>query len=452
MPPKKGRYSWLIRPLLIGFDIVAILLFLYLLLTPQPYSLYLYSVFCWLILGYIIHLYKIYRFTTLTTIFNRLLGQFIAFSITHFAYLGITGNQLPLSKSLTYLAALSLSIAVSRIALFYALKKYRAYLKGNIRNVIIVGSSPAALELQKLFTEKADLGYQLKGFFGKEATPPITGDIAAAFEFLKTSSIDEIYCVAEELTDEELNKWVEYANEHYRVLKFIPDAQEILSRRLSVTYYGYLPVVSMEEMALNKPLNRLLKRTFDLVFSFLVILLILSWLIPLMYILIKIESRGPLFYKHPRNGINYAEFMCYKFRSMKHQANTALEQVHKEDGRVTPIGRFIRRTSIDEMPQFINVFLGQMSVVGPRPHPTLYTKNYARQIDKYNFIFRHSVKPGVSGLAQVKGYRGEIQAKEDIVNRIKYDIFYIENWSLLLDLRIIAETIFLLFKGQEKAY
>ena len=136
---------------------------------------------------------------------------------------------------------------------------------------------------------------------------------------------------------------------------------------------------------------------------------------------------------------------------MKHESHSDHE-VKKDDDRVTKIGRFLRRTSLDELPQFFNVFFGDMSVVGPRPHMLKYTKDYAKKIDKYNYVFRHSVKPGITGLAQVSGYRGEIKNDEDIVNRIKYDIFYIENWSLILDLKIIFETIINIIRGEDKAY
>ena len=168
--------------------------------------------------------------------------------------------------------------------------------------------------------------------------------------------------------------------------------------------------------------------------------------------MIKLESKGPLFYKHKRNGINYKEFDCYKFRSLFINSTEEEDYVKKNDKRVTKIGRFLRRTSLDELPQFINVLLGEMSVVGPRPHMISYTDAYSKKIDTYNFIFRHNVKPGITGLAQTNGYRGEIKSDEDIINRVKFDIFYIENWSILLDLKTIGETIILLFKGDKKAY
>jgi putative colanic acid biosynthesis UDP-glucose lipid carrier transferase len=180
-----------------------------------------------------------------------------------------------------------------------------------------------------------------------------------------------------------------------------------------------------------------------------VIVFLLSWLVPLLAILIKLESKGPVFFKQGRPGLDEQEFNCYKFRSMRMNMTTEKE-ASKNDPRVTKIGRFLRKTSIDELPQFLNVLLGEMSVVGPRPHLWSQNKIYGNKVKKY--MIRHYVKPGITGLAQVRGYRGEIETDEDMINRIKYDVFYIENWSFLLDIKIIIQTVVNIFKGEDKAY
>ena len=168
-----------------------------------------------------------------------------------------------------------------------------------------------------------------------------------------------------------------------------------------------------------------------------------------MFIIIKLESTGPLFFKQKRNGLNGETFNCYKYRSMSQNDNVD-DIKTRQYGRITRIGKFIRKTSIDELPQFYNVFKGEMSVVGPRPHMLSYTELYAKTVNKY--MVRHFVKPGITGLAQVKGFRGEVEKQNDIENRVKMDIFYIENWSFLLDLKIVFLTIINVFKGEEKAY
>ena len=176
----------------------------------------------------------------------------------------------------------------------------------------------------------------------------------------------------------------------------------------------------------------------------------LSWLIPIFWVLVKLESRGPLIFKQKREGLNGDQFVCYKFRSMR--LNKQSHKVHAtvNDTRVTKIGSFLRKTSMDELPQFFNVLKGDMSVVGPRPHLQSLSKEYQKEVDDY--LKRHVVKPGITGLAQVSGYRGEIKRKSDIKNRVRLDIFYIENWSFLLDIKIILMTVFNIFKGEEKAY
>jgi len=214
-------------------------------------------------------------------------------------------------------------------------------------------------------------------------------------------------------------------------------------------YYDYIPIVSIQQTYLDDPITKLIKRIFDVFFSIFVMIFLLSWLIPILAILIKLESKGPVFFKQGRPGINEKEFFCYKFRSMKINETTEIE-ASKNDPRVTRIGRFIRKTSIDEMPQFLNVLIGEMSVVGPRPHLWSQNKVYGSRINKY--MMRHHVKPGITGLAQVKGFRGEIESDEEMKNRINYDVFYIENWSLLMDIKIIIQTVINIFKGDEKAY
>ncbi len=181
-----------------------------------------------------------------------------------------------------------------------------------------------------------------------------------------------------------------------------------------------------------------------------VIVFIVSWLTPILGIFIKLESKGPVFFKQKRNGLDYKEFYCYKFRSMTPSLTADLYQATKGDTRVTKVGRIIRKTSMDELPQFINVLKGDMSVVGPRPHMVSHTHMYAEKIDK--FMVRHFVKPGITGLAQVSGYRGEVETDSDIINRVKCDIFYLENWSIILDLKIVFKTVFNAVRGEEKAY
>ncbi|MEM7381825.1 MAG: exopolysaccharide biosynthesis polyprenyl glycosylphosphotransferase, partial [Bacteroidota bacterium] len=233
-------------------------------------------------------------------------------------------------------------------------------------------------------------------------------------------------------------------------IKIIPDNKEVFSRAMSIDLYGAVPVLNIRASPLELEYANLVKRVFDLIFSSLVIILILSWLTPLVYILLKFDSKGPLFFKQQRHGVNKETFWCYKFRSMTQTHESDTKMATKNDCRVTRLGSILRKTSIDELPQFFNVFKGDMSVVGPRPHMHLHTEQFQNSVDKY--LVRHFLKPGITGLAQVKGYRGEIVDKSDIINRVRYDIFYMEKWSLRLDVKIIYLTVVNVFKGETKAY
>jgi putative colanic acid biosynthesis UDP-glucose lipid carrier transferase len=196
--------------------------------------------------------------------------------------------------------------------------------------------------------------------------------------------------------------------------------------------------------------NQIKKRLFDILVSSIAIIFILSWLVPLLAILIKLESKGPVLFIQQRNGKDGKPFSCLKFRSMKVNTDSDNKQATKQDERITKMGAFMRKTSLDELPQFFNVLTSDMSVVGPRPHMLKHTEEYSRLINQ--FMIRHFLKPGITGWAQVNGLRGETKTTEDMANRVKYDIWYLENWSLWLDARIVFMTIYNVLRGEKNAY
>lgn len=193
-----------------------------------------------------------------------------------------------------------------------------------------------------------------------------------------------------------------------------------------------------------------MKRTFDYLFAAIVAILVLSWLIPIIALLIKLESRGPVFFKQLRTGKNGAPFYCLKFRSMRINADADSKQAHRGDSRITKVGAFLRKTSLDELPQFINVLKGEMSVVGPRPHMLRHTEDYSKVID--NFMDRHLILPGITGWAQVSGYRGETKETEAMAKRVSADIHYLENWSFWLDLKIVLMTVTQVFRSNKHVF
>jgi len=344
-----------------------------------------------------------------------------------------------------YLLSTLVVIVLAKYLIFWLLKLFRKYYKGNLRRIVIIGHDDLTANFINFVTGNDDYGYKLFGSFSLMDTSP--EDVIA---FCIENDIDEIYLSLEKTTTNQVSFFIDYVDNNLKLLKFLPSQKDLLSANLKVDYYGVIPVMASRTTPLNDPLNYFIKRLFDIVFSTLVIIFIMSWLTPLIAILIRLESKGPIFFKQKRNGLDYEEFNCYKFRSMFVNENADIDEAVKNDPRITKVGAFIRRTSIDEMPQFFNVFVGTMSVVGPRPHMLNFTEKYAVKVNK--FKARHFIKPGITGMAQTHGYRGEIENDTDIINRIKYDIFYMESWSLLLDMKIIYLTVKNAINGEKKAY
>ncbi len=449
-----GRYSKYIRPISIFFDLCVVTAFcLYFFKNLHiNFTVYIfYQTISWGLIALFVKYYEVYRFTTPVEILSKIAQQSILFLLIIIAFFPFSKQVVFSGKAIAYFMIGSFSmILISKFLLFYYLKKYRIITGSNFRNAIIIGYTPEAINLKKLFETRNDYGYRFMGFFSdKKNNSHITGKLENVKEFVVQKGVDEIYCSLNEITNEQLKELVEFADVNSKTIKFIPDTKEIFSKNLKIDYYEMFPVLSLKKTVLHEPSTKIFKRVFDIVFSLIVIVCLLSWLIPLLALLIKLESRGSVFFMQGRPGLDEKEFFCYKFRSMKLNSTTEKE-ASKNDPRVTKMGKFMRKTSIDELPQFINVLKGDMSVVGPRPHLWSQNKVYGTRVKKY--MVRHYVKPGITGLAQVKGFRGEIETEEDMINRIKFDVFYIENWSLLLDLKIIVQTVINIFKGEEKAY
>ncbi len=418
---KTGRYSGFLRPISYAIDLAII----HLLAAPffeQRFvflNYVLFVSFAWIAIALRSNFYEIYRFTRTTNILSLGLKQGALFLLLVFAFFGFY-REVETSPwfILRYVIEVMALITLTKIAIYYLLKKYRILLKGNLRRVVIVGLNQKTDQLRKFFEEKPEYGYVLLKTFnlsGKDAY-----SLEQCLEYIDNNQIDEIYASVAQLDNATMNQLIDYADNNLKILKFLPDNKDIYSKRL------------------------------DFTLAIFVIVCILSWLTPILGLIIKLESKGPIFFKQKRNGLDYKEFYCYKFRSMRPNPEAHLYQISKNDPRVTRIGKIIRKTSIDELPQFINVLKGEMSAVGPRPHMVSHTHMYAEKIDK--FMVRHFIKPGITGLAQVSGFRGEVEDDNHIINRVKYDIFYLENWSLLLDIKIVFQTIFNALRGEEKAY
>lgn len=265
-------------------------------------------------------------------------------------------------------------------------------------------------------------------------------------EMHKEEPVNELYCSATAIPGDVLQQLGTFCENNLIRIRLVLDYPKWETKPLEVVQYESIPVVNIPVTPLDEPANTLTKRIFDIVFSMFVLIFILSWLFPIIALLIKLSSRGPVIFRQKRTGLDNSEFDCFKFRSMRVNKTADLVQATKDDPRITSIGRFLRKTSLDELPQFINVLRGEMSVVGPRPHMLKHTEEYAQRVG--NFMQRHAIRPGVTGLAQVKGYRGEISHFEHLANRVKYDRFYVENWSLALDLKIILLTVLTVIRAR----
>lgn len=404
----------------------------------------------WGILSLKLEFYEVYRVTKVVKIFSLIIQQSVIFTLIVFFYFHIfVDKNYNAVEIFTYLGEVFILIALYKIGIYFLLKKYRRFTGSNFRKIVIVGNSSSTEQLKDFVRTTPDYGYQLKAHFDAE-TKDEASLLKDIMEYTIHHKVDEIYCSVSSLSNYTINELVDFADNSLKTLKFIPDNKDIYAKQLKIEYYSFLPILSLRRIPVDDPLNRFLKRTFDIIMSSVVIIGLMSWLTPILGLLIRLESKGPVFFKQKRNGLGYKEFYCYKFRSMRPNSAKANEWVKPNDARVTKIGKFIRKTSIDELPQFFNVFMGNMSVVGPRPHPVSHTEMFVGKIDK--FMVRHLVKPGITGLAQISGFRGEVETDYDIINRVKYDIFYIENWSLLLDIKIIIQTVFKAFEGDKKAY
>ncbi|WP_029906501.1 undecaprenyl-phosphate glucose phosphotransferase [Prevotella sp. 10(H)] len=333
------------------------------------------------------------------------------------------------------------------------LKSYRR--KGyNYRQVVIIGAGSSAVKTYESLIF-SDFGYKVLGFFDDDEKkrnnlPNYLGKISDLELFIENKRVDEVFCTITGNDDDLIYDLIRFSEKNMIRFHLVPEFHKYIKRRFSLHFIDSTPVLSLRYEPLQHFSNRFIKRTFDLIFSGLVLICVFPLIYLIFGIIIKRTSPGPIFFKQKRTGIKGKEFYCYKFRSMSLNEEANKKQATADDPRITKVGAFMRKTSIDELPQFINVFKNDMSVVGPRPHMLQHTDLYSSLIDK--FMVRHLVKPGITGWAQVTGCRGETKTVDEMEERVKRDVWYLENWTFFLDLKIIYLTIANVFKGDEKAF
>lgn len=409
--------------------------------------------FSWLLATLIVNLYAYKNLR----IIEKTLRQTIKAGILQFfiflGYLFLRKETVPLHIVLYCYSFFVVFFIMSRIMVTH-ISEHLINKLNKKKAVAILGQNETGKELAEMFTSRQS-DYTFRGFFetsdegNGQAILPFR-PIEKCIQFAANNKIEEIYSTIFP-SDENWDELAEMADQKCVRLKFV--SKDITpSRHGMVNYFNEFPVISVRREPLEaKVENRAKKRIFDIIFSGLVIVFILSWLIPLIGIIIKLNSRGPVFFIQNRPGRNNQLFRIFKFRTMTvTESDGEFKQATKNDARITSVGRFLRKTSLDEMPQFINVFLGDMSIVGPRPHPIKLNLDFQSQIN--SFMARHFVKPGITGWAQVNGYRGETETEDAMRKRIEHDLWYMENWSLMLDIRIVFLTIANIVKGETNAY
>lgn len=352
-----------------------------------------------------------------------------------------------------YVVALVL-FGLWRVFVRLSLKLYRR--KGyNFKRIVIVGAGKNGMELYQVMKDDLSYGFNVRGFFDdnmalKEALPNYLGSTDEVEAYVLSHDIDEIYCTLPGTNDEKIARLLNFAEKHMVRFYIVPEFYRNVKKSMVMEVMESIPLLTIRREPLQSMYNRCLKRAFDLLFSTVVLVTIYPILYLVLGLLIKLSSPGPVLFKQKRTGLYGRDFECFKFRTMRVNAEADTLQAVKDDPRKTRIGDFLRKSNLDEFPQFVNVFLGDMSVVGPRPHMLKHTEQYSALIDKY--MVRHLVKPGVTGWAQVTGYRGETKTLEQMEGRVKRDVWYIENWTFFLDLKIIVVTVLNMFKGEKNAY
>lgn len=418
------------------------------------------SLACWLFSARASGLYQDYRdksFSIEWVVFLKslvlytLLTSFVFFQL--FKQVPFNGQHLLIHSVLIFV-----TFPFQKLAIRIASKKIRNR-DSMLRKVLIVGAGDTGIDFYQHFVKDNHYGYKLTGFIDEKKNPSLNGHYLG-----KTSEIDKVIA-SYELDDiivalpgteqKQIERIVSVGEKEGKRIRIIPDYHRLGDGKVKIERMGSFPLITLRSLPLDVIDNKIYKRLFDIVFSLLVIACIFSWLFPIIAIIIKLSSKGPVFFKQERWGLDNKVITCYKFRSMVATSKDVDEtgrylQARRNDPRITTIGKFLRTTNLDELPQFFNVLLGSMSVVGPRPHPVPLNLQSKNEVEHY--MMRHWVKPGITGWAQVHGYRGETQSPFLMKKRVEFDLWYIENWTFGLDLQIIVQTLVNMVKGEENAF
>lgn len=414
---------------------------------------------CWFLSAKLTSLYNDFRTVTfieeLLALLPSLLTQLLFLSILLFF---LNDTFYARTFCITYTALLG-SIITAKMYLTRKLLQYWHRQGIHQKNLTIVGESEAVKGFIELIESNVQFGYQVVGILtDRDSTrenPTLEHTLSYLRNLVYRTHIDELIIVSGQFKENYMRGLIEWADTKGILVRFTPDFFQFSSSRYSFEIFGGFPLITVRCTPLETDQWWLLKRAFDIIFSLLFLGLVASWLFPLIALAIAIDSKGPIFFIQKRWGQKGRDIQVWKFRTMYHKAPITdltgkFHQTTANDERITCVGKFLRKTNLDELPQFINVLTGDMSVIGPRPHAIKHSEETAPLID--NYMIRHRIKPGITGWAQVNGFRGETRELDLMRKRVDYDIWYLENWSLFLDFKILVRTVYGMMKGDPNAY
>ena len=421
-------------------------------LSPEFIGFVIYINFVWLAIAFIFGLYSSYRLEKIKLILiptSISIVLFFFFFLLYFQFVEFNYLQREEVKYYFVMFGILMIILKSSEHLFLP---YFLRAINKPRTAIILGYGQSARELRHFFENDPWSNYRFLGHFADQVKykEQIIGNFSELKSYLEKVKVDDVFLLLNHIPKNLQRDVADVAKNQSTSIHLVPDLSTFAMMNVSLTVFGHLPVLNVERGPLSKLHNQLLKRAFDIVFSILMILVLLSWITPLLWLINRVFYNQSVFFVQLRNGLNNQPFRCIKFRSMYVNSTADTKEAGKRDDRITPLGKILRKTSLDELPQFLNVLKGQMSVVGPRPHMLRHTALYRKTLKE--FMVRHTVKPGLTGLAQVNGLRGSIFNEKYLRSRVKMDIKYIETWTFWMDIKIVLLTFFSIFKGDKNAF
>jgi len=412
--------------------------------------------FVWLLTSQIFDFYEDFDPTNLSFQFIKIIKNTLVQTFTCVFFIFLIKEDLFTRNFIVYNFFIFTGFIFFRILLFKKLFAYFRSAGKNIRNMAIIGAGQVGENFLEMLKSNPEYGYNFIGFIDRNLSEKnVIGSPEQLDSLIQNYKIEEAVIALPYNDFSLIEEIIRTCNKNAVRAFIIPDYFKFISKKFRVSQFGNFPIITVRNEPLEEIQWRFIKRSIDVFIAVITTVLLLSWLFPVIMLLIKLTSRGPIFYMQDRIGINNKPFRCFKFRTMRINSDgLKFTPTDKDDPRVTPLGRFLRKSNIDELPQVLNVLIGDMSIVGPRPHMMSFNNVYKEVVEEIKL--RTLVKPGITGWAQVHGLRGDsVDAEENklrIKKRIEYDIWYIENWSITLDIQIILLTAWQMLTGKTKGH